>query len=415
MLETSQNEDLRYEISCLFSSLPMDLPRQTYSSLITALSTGDDLVVEETLNIIFTSFDRKNVSSLRFQRIPIFHSESVVSVILSRVHRSHTRNILKSKSCQILGYLYCGEIAMFENYPSFHDALFFVFDCLNDVDSSLVASAAGAFSLFTTCFEERNIEIFQLLPTLPSRLTELMLSHHEKIVMEVMKTIANIIPTPPLRSIMILVEPNILPNLLWLLDYPNKSIIKETCWIIDIISLESKERIQLIIDAVIIPRILALLSTEKLPDNESDSSMHPNASNIIVNILTHGSEEQKEYVLNEGAVKVMCELWKNINPRFMTRSSSNLLRVLANWSTALSNYWTNLSDHKRKENILKELLLNNNKDNIDRDNNPNNSDSNRNSNSNRSDDSQLIEKLKFFITYHTYVEQFQSLLNIIEK
>jgi importin subunit alpha-1 len=84
-----------------------------------------------------------------------------------------------------------------------------------------------------------------------------------------------------------------------LLNHNNKLILKESCWAISNITAGSKEQIQSVIDADLIPSVIQLVDT-------NDFEVKREAVWVLRNAIKGGTPKQFEYLINHGVVKALC-------------------------------------------------------------------------------------------------------------
>lgn len=292
-IRSSSNEQLQLEIAywyALLIALPNfngTFPAAVKHILEAAVASTENYeMVENTLDIILMTIGKNKNFNL--------YTGEIITILLNQ-GRSSQSSVIKGKILGIFSKLCWG---YFQNAP---DTLPFIFQCLNSSDSLLIARAAEALSAFTESSDHQIDEILSADSTLPNRLAELLLSPVEDVVHQAIRTVGNIITGNDLQT-QTLINAGIIPNLLWLIDYPNKKISREACWTISNISAGTVTQIQEIINAAIIPRLLSYLPTIKEEEIQVDILF------TIANVLCGGSESQKVYILNEGVAEKLSQL-----------------------------------------------------------------------------------------------------------
>jgi hypothetical protein len=116
----------------------------------------------------------------------------------------------------------------------------------------------------------------------------------------VLRTIGNIVTGDDMQT-QVIIDLNVLPTLLWLLDHPKKIIRKETCWMISNITAGTSEQIQSVIEANIFPHLIQLLQTEEF-DIQREIAW------AVSNATAGGTAAQIRYIVQQGAVKPLCDM-----------------------------------------------------------------------------------------------------------
>jgi Atypical Arm repeat/Armadillo/beta-catenin-like repeat len=113
-----------------------------------------------------------------------------------------------------------------------------------------------------------------------------------------------------------------LPCLLNLLTTGHKkSIKKEACWTISNITAGTKEQIQAVIDATIVPPLVHLLAT-------AEFDIKKEAAWAISNATSGGTSDQIKYLVSQGAVKPLCDLLTCSDVRIVTVALEGLENIL---------------------------------------------------------------------------------------
>lgn len=302
-LDASNDRNLCYEIACFFAIISIDpefdgeVPLKVYQVLVESLSSDDIVVAERTLDTINETVHASFKSRYFCRKILTFHDHSIMGAILRRV--GGFNESLKVKSCRLIAKIHGRRIREQNYYLPFTNALPFVLSCFNSDNNELISVGAAALSSFMDDTELQIMEVLQADNNIPNRLSQLLLNSDETVVYFAEEAIKAVVDGT-IEQAQTLIDAGVLPNLLWLLDHPNKSIVANTCSVISRITLGSEEQIQAVIDAAIIPKLVAILRTE-------GDEGHYDASWAITQIMEEGSVVQKDYIINEGAVSAICQ------------------------------------------------------------------------------------------------------------
>jgi len=104
---------------------------------------------------------------------------------------------------------------------------------------------------------------------------------------------------------------------------PKKGIRKEACWTISNITAGNPEQIQAIIDANIIPPLVAIL-------RNSEFDIQKEAAWAISNATSGGTDEQIRYLVNQAVIPPLCALFTCVDPKIVLvamEGIDNILRV----------------------------------------------------------------------------------------
>ena len=118
-----------------------------------------------------------------------------------------------------------------------------------------------------------------------------------------------------------IVNLNVLPALLNILDNSKKNLRKEACWTISNITAGTQDQIQSIINAGIFPKLIELLHT-------ADFDIQKEATWAVSNATSGGDSNQIMYLLQHGAVPALCNLLLTQDAKVITVALEGLDNIL---------------------------------------------------------------------------------------
>ncbi len=145
------------------------------------------------------------------------------------------------------------------------------------------------------------------------RLVELL--HHEnwKVTKPALRTIGNIVcaeydedssgdikSSTPTDFTEVILECNAVPRLKLLIAHSNREIQKEACWTLSNIAAGTVDQIQAVIDSGAIPPLVELVN-----DKKTDQEVRSEASWVVLNATSCGSDQQISSLVTEGCVSVL--------------------------------------------------------------------------------------------------------------
>ncbi|KAH9313006.1 hypothetical protein KI387_028041, partial [Taxus chinensis] len=120
----------------------------------------------------------------------------------------------------------------------------------------------------------------------------------------------------------VVINNQVLPYLLPLVkNNPKKNIVKEACWTISNITAGNNDQIQAVIDANIIPPLMKLLQT-------AEFDIKKEAAWAISNSTSGGSHEQIMYLVDQGCIKPLCDLLDCKDPKLVKLCLEGLENIL---------------------------------------------------------------------------------------
>jgi HEAT repeat protein len=133
------------------------------------------------------------------------------------------------------------------------------------------------------------------------RLVELLLHSSFLVQQSALRAVGNIVTGDDYQTL-VMINACVLPCLLALLHSPKNAIRKEACWTISSITAGNRAQIQAVIDNQIIQPLIILLS---------DTSVNKEAAWALSNASSGGSADQIGYLVQNGIIKPMCELFNS--------------------------------------------------------------------------------------------------------
>jgi len=137
-----------------------------------------------------------------------------------------------------------------------------------------------------------------------------------------LRTVGNIVTGDDTQTQMVL-NCAALPCLLALLVNPKKGIRKEACWTISNITAGNPSQIQAVIEANIISPLVQILKN-------SEFDIQKEAAWAISNATSGGNDEQISFLVNEGVIPPLCNLFSCTDPKMVMvamEGIENILRV----------------------------------------------------------------------------------------
>ncbi len=177
---------------------------------------------------------------------------------------------------------------------------------LHSCDVKTVSHAASAMSYLLEHLSPETI-----IADATTTLLQLMLHPAKEVVLLALQGVGNIIICDESQiQIQRMINLQVIPTLLWLVDYPDKEVQIKSLWTLSNITAGPTEQMQAVIDAGVIPKVIPLLDYWNRETKE-DRSLFIETSWLIGNICTYGSINQKRFMLNEGMIERFFVLLKN--------------------------------------------------------------------------------------------------------
>merc|ERR1719220_3039488 len=190
-------------------------------------------------------------------------------------------------------------------------------------DESVLTDASWAFSYISDDSGPQNEQIAEVIKcgAVP-RLCHLLSHKNNNVKHPALRTIGNIVTGDDLQT-QVVINNAALPRLLVLLTNEKKAIRKEACWTISNITAGNVEQIEAVIGNSMIQPLVTLLRT-------GEFDVKKEAAWAISNLTSGGNDNQIKYLVHQGAIPPLCDLFTSTNSRIVMvalEGIENILRV----------------------------------------------------------------------------------------
>jgi len=190
-------------------------------------------------------------------------------------------------------------------------------------DDDVLTDACWALSYLSDDTGPQNRKIQAVIDAqVCGRVIELLMHKAFNVKTPALRTVGNIVTGDDAQTQEVL-NCSVLPCLLSLLANPKKGIRKEACWTISNITAGNCHQIQQVIEANIIPPLVNILGG-------AEFDVQKEAAWAISNTTSGGNDEQITYLVNQGVIPPLCELFKCSNAKMIMvamEGIENILRV----------------------------------------------------------------------------------------
>jgi len=190
-------------------------------------------------------------------------------------------------------------------------------------DDDVLTDACWALSYLSDDTGPQNRKIQAVIDAhVSGRLIELLMHKAFNVKTPALRTVGNIVTGDDQQTQEILNQ-SALTCLLALLANPKKGIRKEACWTISNITAGNCNQIQQVIEANIIPPLVNILVS-------AEFDVQKEAAWAISNATSGGSDDQIKYLVVQGVIPPLCELFKCVNAKMIMvamEGIENILRV----------------------------------------------------------------------------------------
>mmetsp|Transcript_3642 Transcript_3642/g.8635 ORF Transcript_3642/g.8635 Transcript_3642/m.8635 type:complete len:567 (-) Transcript_3642:324-2024(-) len=196
-------------------------------------------------------------------------------------------------------------------------------DLLYSKDYEVLTDACWALSYLSDDTGPDNQKIQAVVEAgVCRRLVELLMHKSDSVRTPALRTVGNIVTGDDIQTQVIL-NCAALPCLRSLLSSTKKSIRKETCWTISNITAGNVRQIEAVKQANIIPSLVDIL-------RKAEFDIKKEAAWAISNATCGGSEEQIRYLVQQGVIHPLCDLFRAPDPKIIMvalEGIENILRV----------------------------------------------------------------------------------------
>lgn len=184
------------------------------------------------------------------------------------------------------------------NFAVVREALPTVAQLLYNPDEEVLTDACWALSYLSDGDNEKIAAVIDA--GVCRRLVELLIHPHPGVVTPALRSIGNIVTGDDTQTQVVL-NCKILNNIGQLLRHEKETIKKEACWTISNITAGNQDQIQAVIDTNLVLPVIQVLST-------SEFKTRKEAAWAISNACGGGSDEQIQYIVEQGAIKPLCDI-----------------------------------------------------------------------------------------------------------
>jgi importin subunit alpha-6/7 len=143
------------------------------------------------------------------------------------------------------------------------------------------------------------------------RLVELLQHRSWRVTKPALRTIGNIVcAEDEVDYTQYIIEAGAVPFLRGLIAHSNREIQKEACWTLSNIAAGTCDQIQTVLDSGAIPLLVQLAMQ---PPAVTDAEVRSEACWVVLNATSCGSDQQIEYLVKEGCIRVLGDLLGEAN------------------------------------------------------------------------------------------------------
>ena len=211
---------------------------------------------------------------------------------------------------------------------------------IHSTDEEILTDACWALSYLSDGPNDKIDKVIQA--GVCRRLVELLMHPAPNVLVPALRTVGNIVTGDDMQT-QVIINCGALSCLLHLVtSNQKKSIKKETCWTLSNITAGTKEQIQAVIDANIIPPLVQLLSY-------AEFDIKKEAAWALSNATSGGMPHQIKFLVTCGCIKPLCDLLTCSDARIIIvalEGLENILKVGEDEKTAngMNPYVTQIED-----------------------------------------------------------------------
>ena len=204
-------------------------------------------------------------------------------------------------------------------FDQLRDALPVLARLLHSNDEEVLTDACWALSYLSDGTNDKIQAVIEA--GVCRRLVELLSSKQASVLIPALRTVGNIVTGDDYQT-QIVINCQALPSLLALLTGDHKkSIKKEACWTVSNITAGNKDQIQAIVQANIVPPLIYLLA-------HAEFDIKKEAAWAVSNATSGGTHQQISYLVEQGAIKPLCDLIVCSDARIVTVALEGLENIL---------------------------------------------------------------------------------------
>jgi HEAT repeat protein len=201
------------------------------------------------------------------------------------------------------------------------DALPTLADLLYSKDEEVLTDACWALSYLSDDTGPNNEKIQAVITSgLVKRLVELLMHRSNNVKTPALRSVGNIVTGDDLQT-QVVINCALLPQLLHLLSNNKRSIRKEACWTISNVTAGTDRQIQDVIDANLFPPLIDLL-------RRAEFDVKKEAAWAISNATSGGNDSQLSYLVDQGCIPPLCELFKSVDGKIITVALEGIENLL---------------------------------------------------------------------------------------
>lgn len=188
-------------------------------------------------------------------------------------------------------------------------------------DEEVLTDACWALSYLSDDSGPNNEKIQAVIQSgCVRRLVELLMHKSNNVKTPALRTVGNIVTGDDLQTQVVL-HCGVLQQILHLLSNAKRNIRKEACWTISNITAGNAVQVQEVIQANLIPPLIALL-------RQGEADVRKEAAWALSNATSSGTDEQLEYLVDQGCIPPLCDLFRFPEPKVVSVALEGIENIL---------------------------------------------------------------------------------------